>query len=45
MDFHTHGDNHQHGEQNIKVWLDRAFADVVFFHMFKEIKVWHAQTT
>jgi len=38
-------DNRQHGADNIKVWLDRAFANPTFTDMFREIKVWHVQTT
>lgn len=38
-------DNRQQGDQNIKVRLDRAFANSSFTDMFKDIKVWHMQTT
>jgi len=36
-------DNRQHGVDNIKVQLDRAFANPAFTDMFREIKVWHVQ--
>ena len=38
-------DNRQQGDQNIKVRLDRAFANEAFSGLFKYIKVWHVQTT
>lgn len=38
-------DNRQQGDRNIKVRLDRAFANPGFVDMFRDIKVWHVQTT
>lgn len=38
-------DNRQEGIHNIKVRLDRAFANASFADMFKQIKVVHKQTT
>lgn len=38
-------DNRQEGSRNIKVRLDRAFANGAFSEMFKDTKVWHVQTT
>jgi len=38
-------DNRQHGDNNIKVRLDRAFANADFSDAYKDIKVWHVQTT
>lgn len=38
-------DNRQEGAHNIKVRLDRAFANSAFSDIFKNIKVWHVQTT
>lgn len=38
-------DNRQQDGRNIKVHLDRAFANADFSDMFRDIKVWHVQTT
>ena len=38
-------DNRQQGDQNIKVRFDRALANQAFTDMFRDIKVWHVQTT
>lgn len=38
-------DNRQQGNHNIKVRLDRAFANEAFSDLFNDIKVWHVQTT
>jgi len=38
-------DNRQEGNHNIKVRLDRAFANATFADLFRQIKVNHEQTT
>jgi hypothetical protein len=38
-------DNRQHGNDNVKVRLDRGLASLAFFDMFRDTKVWHVQTT
>lgn len=38
-------DNHQEADHNIKVRLDRGLATDSFLSLFKEVKVWHVQTT
>lgn len=38
-------DNRQQGGDNIKVWLDRGLATQSFLSLFKDVKVWHVQTT
>ena len=38
-------DNRQQGDSNIKVRLDRAFANSFFADLFCDIRVWHCQTT
>lgn len=38
-------DNCQEGTHNIKVRLDRAFANASFVDLFKQIRVYHEQTT
>jgi hypothetical protein len=38
-------DNRQQDGHNIKVQLDRAFANEAFSDMYRETKVWHVQTT
>lgn len=37
-------DNRQEGDRNVKVRLDRVFANDVISMVFDEIKVWHIQT-
>ena len=38
-------DNRQHGSRNVKARLDRVLADANFLSFFKDVKVWHVQTT
>lgn len=38
-------DNRQQGGHNIKVRLDRALANPAFTDKFRDIRVWHVQTT
>jgi hypothetical protein len=38
-------DNRQPVGHNIKVRLDRGFANAEFFNLFQSIRVWHIQTT
>lgn len=38
-------DNRQQDERNIKVRLDRAFANEAFADLYRDIRVWHMQTT
>jgi len=37
--------NRQDGDWNIKVRLDRGLASASFIEMFRDVKVWHVQTT
>jgi len=38
-------DNRQQGDRNVKVRLDRGLANASFLDLFREVKVWHIQTT
>ena len=38
-------DNRQDAEHNIKVRLDRGLATDSFLSLFRDVKVWHVQTT
>ena len=38
-------DNRQHSGDNMKVRLDRGLASATFLSLFRDVKVWHVQTT